>query len=90
MLQIQKGFIYFGFQIYVIAFWLQASAQGILPVSGLHGEQMYLIFLRCSSVIAATILSSRSINMASIFKALWGHAGRHSPQLLHFSASITM
>jgi hypothetical protein len=89
-LQKDSMLVYFGFQMHVIAFWLQAEAQGMLPFSGLQGEQVYLIFLRCSSVTAATILSSRSINIASICSAFSGHALMQSSQLLHFSASTTM
>jgi hypothetical protein len=58
-----------GFQTHFIAFCEQDAMHGVVPVSGLHGWQVYLIFLRCSSVIAATVLSSKSISIVSIFSA---------------------
>jgi hypothetical protein len=53
---------YFGFQLHLIAFDSHAKTHGVLLVSGLQDEQVYLIFLRCSSLTAATVLSSKSIN----------------------------
>ena len=73
-----------------MAFLLQAVTQGAFPVSGLHGEQAYLMFLRCCSVTAATVLSSKSINMDTSSRADCGHTFTHSPQPLHFAASMTM
>jgi len=72
-----------------IAFSAQANMQGVLLLSGLHAEHVYLMFLRCCSVTAATVLSSKSINIDTSSKADCGHFFVHSPQPLHFSASIT-
>jgi hypothetical protein len=58
-----------GFQTHLIAFREQASTQGVFSVSGLHGWHVYLIFFRCSSATAATVLSSKSIICVSISKA---------------------
>ena len=79
-----------GFQTHQIAFSAQAETQGALPLSGLHGEHAYLMFLRCCSVTAATVLSSKSINISTSSRADWGHTFTHLAQPLHFSASITM
>ena len=73
-----------------MAFSLQARTQGAFPVSGLQGEQAYLMFFRCFSVTAATVLSSKSINMDMSSRADCGHASMHSPQPLHLAASMTM
>ena len=57
-----KWVFYFGFLMHLIAFVLHAKTHGVLLVSGLHDEQVYLIVLRCSSLTAATVLSSKSMN----------------------------
>ncbi len=75
--------------MHLIAFDSQASTQGVLLVSGLQELQVYLIFLRCSSEIAAMVLSSRSMNSVSNISADWGHFFAHLPQPLHLSESIT-
>jgi hypothetical protein len=66
---IMQGVNYRGFHTHFIASREQATVHGPFPVSGLHDEQVYLIFFRCSSVTAATVLSSKSISIVSIFKA---------------------
>jgi hypothetical protein len=58
-----------GFQTHQIAFSAQANTHGALQLSGLHGEQAYLMFLRCCSVTAATVLSSKSINIETSSRA---------------------
>ena len=79
-----------GFQTHQIAFWLQANTHGALPFSGLQGEHAYFMFLRCRSVTADTVLSSKSMNIDTSSRADCGHFFTHSPQPLHFSASITI
>ncbi len=79
-----------GFQTHQIAFSAHVNTHGALPVSGLHAEHVYLMFLRCCSVTAATVLSSKSISIVTSSRADCGHAFTQSPQPLHFSASITM
>jgi hypothetical protein len=78
-----------GFQTHLIAFSVQASTHGALPVSGLHEEQVYFMFLRCCSVTAATVLSSKSIIIVTSSSADCGHAFTHLPQPLHLSVSMT-
>jgi hypothetical protein len=68
---------------------VHANTHGALPVSGLHEEQVYLMFLRCCSVTAATVLSSKSISIVTNSSADWGHAVTHLPQPLHLSVSMT-
>jgi hypothetical protein len=79
-----------GFQTHQIAFSAQANTHGALPLSGLHGEQVYFISLRCRSVTAATVLSSKSISIVTNSRADCGHCTAHLAQPIHFSASITM
>jgi hypothetical protein len=79
-----------GFQTHQIAFSAQAETHGALPLSGLHGEQAYLMFLRCCSVTAATVLSSKSIIISTSSRAECGHCTMHLAHPMHFSASITM
>jgi Mrp family chromosome partitioning ATPase len=69
---------------------MQANTHGALPVSGLHEEQVYLMFLRCCSVTATTVLSSKSIIMVTSSSADWGQAFTHLPQPVHLSVSMTM
>ena len=78
-----------GFQMHLIAPREQANMHGALPVSGLHEEQVYLIFLRCCSVTAATVLSSRSISIVVVSMAFWGHAATHFPHPSHLPESMT-
>jgi hypothetical protein len=79
-----------GFQTHQIAFSAQANTHGAFPLSGLHGEQAYLMFLRCCSVTAATVLSSKSISISTNSRADCGHCTMHLAHPMHFSASITM
>lgn len=68
-----------------------AAMQGSAPrpLAGLHGAQVYFIFLRSSSLTAATILSDKgSYSSATIARTLAGQAGTQSPQPLHLSVSM--
>ena len=69
----------------------QAAMQGNgpRPLAGLQGAQGYLIFLRSSSLTAATVLSYKgSYSSATISRTFGGQAGTQSPQLLHLSVSM--
>ncbi len=77
------------FHTHSMALGEQINVQGVLPFSGLHIEQVYFTFLRCSSVKAATILSSKSINIEVISNAFCGHARTHFPHPSHFAAFMT-
>jgi hypothetical protein len=61
---------YRGFQTHLTAFVSQAKMQGVLLFSGLQEAQVYFIFFLCSSLIAATVLSSRSMNSVSSLSAV--------------------
>ena len=56
---------YLVFHVQFIAFASQATAHGARFVSGLQGEHVNFILLRCSSVTDATVLSSRSMSINS-------------------------
>jgi hypothetical protein len=71
-----------GFQTHLIALASHAKMQGVWLVSGLQLPQVYLIFLRCSSLTTATTLSSRSINSICVCNALFGQAITHLPHPL--------
>jgi hypothetical protein len=58
-------YYYWDFHVQLIALLSQANMHGVVLASGLQGEHVYFIFLRCSSVTDATVLSSRSMNMVS-------------------------
>jgi hypothetical protein len=88
-LQKQNQIFQRGFQMHQIAFSAQANTHDAFPFSGLHGEHVYFIFLRCSSATATTVLSSRSINISINSRADCGHCTMHLAQPMHFSASIT-
>jgi len=68
-----------------------AAMQGSAPrpLAGLHGAQVYLIFFLSSSLTVATVFSdSGSYSSVAISSTFGGHAGTHSPQLLHLSVSM--
>ncbi|MCW4045677.1 MAG: hypothetical protein NWE94_09205 [Candidatus Bathyarchaeota archaeon] len=64
--------------------------QGVALFSGLQEEHVYLMFLRCLSVTAATALSSKSTSMVTISNADFGHFSTHLRQPSHFSALMIM
>jgi hypothetical protein len=69
----------------------QAAMQGngSRLLAGLHVAQVYFIFLRSSSLMAATVLSDKgSYSFATISRTFGGQAGTQSPQLLHLSVSM--
>jgi hypothetical protein len=78
------------FQMHMSALGLHDEMHGGGFSSGLHGAQVYLIFLRCSSFTAATCCSSTSTIRVAISRAFWGQRLTHSPQPLHFSESTAI
>ena len=70
----------------------QANTHGSLlsPATGLHGAQLYLIFLRCSSFTVAIVPPSMSYSFSVISSTLGGHASTHLLQPSHLSVSTIM
>src|SRR3989337_2175488 len=79
------------YQEWLMAPGAQAAMQGSgpRPLAGLQGAQVYFIFLRSSSLTAATVFSDNgSYSSAAISKSLGGQTGTQSPQPLHLSVSM--
>ena len=79
-----------GFQMHQMALALHAVVQGVWLVSGLQVVQVYWIFLRCSSFMAAMVLSSRSMNSVTSSRAFFGQLWVHLVHPVHLSESTTM